>query len=133
MVFEGRGSSRDNVLLEMQKISARAVDEFRGRCAQPFLIRAPHAQYGAPIHDFSPGRIQDGAQKFSSEAVIPSRGMRKPSLWNSLNVFPTDPLRNQFSTPSAISVLKAFLNSGRGNHAARPQSPHPCSSSKFRT
>jgi hypothetical protein len=54
----------DHVLLEMQNISARAVDEFREPRVQPFLVRTLHPQNGASIHDFSPLRIQDCTRRF---------------------------------------------------------------------
>ncbi len=44
---------RDHVLLEMEKISIRAINEFRERCVQSLLVRALHAQNGALLHEFS--------------------------------------------------------------------------------
>jgi hypothetical protein len=41
------------VLLEMENISAGAVDEFRERCVQTFAVRTLHAQDGASCHEFS--------------------------------------------------------------------------------
>ena len=44
---------RDHVLLEMENISARAVDEFRERGVEALAVRALHAQNGASFHGFS--------------------------------------------------------------------------------